>query len=299
MKNIHFLLITLVALSLAACEQNEKRSDAYGNFEAREVIVSATANGTLLMLQVEEGQELTKGQVVGYIDTTQLTLKKKQLRANIKAILSKRQNVDTQTKVYEKQKANLEREITRVEKLLKDGAATPKQLDDLKGSLELIERQEIAHITSLNTANRGISSQVQPLLTQISQVDDQIQKSIIKNPIAGKVLTKYAEENEVTGFARPLYKIADTKEMFLRVYVEGNMLDDIKIGQTVNVLVDDDADTYHQLEGTLSWISEQAEFTPRSIQTKDDRSKLVYAAKVKVNNEGLLKMGMPGEVNFQ
>jgi HlyD family secretion protein len=300
MKNISIIVLTLTTLVLftTACEPNDQKSDAYGNFEAKEVIVAAEANGRLIAFGVEEGQQLTKNQVIGYIDTTQLTLKKQQMKASIKAILSKRQNVDTQSKVYEKQKSNLKREIARLEKLLADGAATPKQLDDIKGQLELVERQEDAHITSLITANRGIASEVQPLLTQISQIDDQIQKSIIKNPIDGKVLTKFVEENEVTGFARPLYKIADTKDMYLRIYVEGHLLDDIQIGQQVKVLVDDDADAYHELEGTLTWIAEEAEFTPRSIQTKDDRAKLVYAAKVKVNNDGKLKIGMPGEVNF-
>ena len=299
MKNISIIILAAFAMIISACEPNDKKSDAYGNFEAKEVIVAAEANGRLIAFSVEEGQDLAKNQVIGYIDTTQLSLKKEQLKASIKAVLSKRQNIDTQSKVYEKQKSNLNRDIARVEKLLADGAATPKQLDDLKGQLELVERQEDAHITALVTANRGISSEVQPLLTQITQIDDQIRKSVIKNPIDGKVLTKFVEENEVTGFARPLYKIADTKDMFLRIYLEGQLLDNIQIGQKVKVLVDDDANSYHELEGTLTWISEEAEFTPRSIQTKNDRSKLVYAAKVKVSNDGMLKIGMPGEVNFQ
>lgn len=301
MKKIQLYIPTMLILSvigLAGCQQNENQADAYGNFEAVERIISAEANGKLMTLSLEEGQKLTAGQVIGYVDTTQLYLKKQQVRAAIRAVLSKRQNVDTQTRVFEEQKANLQREISRVEKLLADGAATQKQLDDLKGNLELVERQMIAQITSLNTANRGIASEVDPLTAQIKQIDDQIARSIIKNPVEGTVLTRFAEEGEVTAFGRPLYKLADLDEMVLRVYIQGNQLDDLKIGQTVEVLVDADEDSYHRFDGKVSWVSESAEFTPRSIQTKEERSTLVYAAKVQVRNDGSLKIGMPAEVNF-
>ncbi|MEZ4774144.1 MAG: HlyD family efflux transporter periplasmic adaptor subunit [Bacteroidia bacterium] len=291
-------LLAVSALGLMACNREVNTSDAHGSFEAREVLVSAEANGKLLRFSVEEGQNLKAGEVVGYVDTTQLYLRKQQLRAAIRAVLGKKQLIQPQTNVYEEQKANLRREISRVEKLLADGAATQKQLDDLTGQLELVEKQMIAHITTLNTANKGISGEVDPLLAQITQIDDQIAKSILRNPIDGQVLTQYAEEGEVTNFGRPLYKIADVSELLLRIYIQGDQLDDLKVGQTVEVLADADAQSYHQMQGTVTWISPQAEFTPRSIQTKTERTTLVYAAKVKVVNDGTLKIGMPGEVNF-
>lgn len=291
-------LLAVSALGLTACNRDVNTSDAHGSFEAQEVLVSAEANGKLIRFSVEEGQTLKAGEIIGYVDTTQLYLRKQQLRASIRAILGKKQLIQPQTNVYEEQKANLKREISRVEKLFADGAATQKQLDDLTGQLELVEKQMIAHITSLNTVNKGISGEVDPLLAQIAQVDDQIAKSILRNPIDGQVLTHYAEEGEITSFGRPLYKIADMDELLLRIYIQGDQLDDLKIGQKVEVLVDADAQSYHQMQGTVTWISPQAEFTPRSIQTKTERTTLVYAAKVKVENDGTLKIGMPGEVNF-
>ncbi|MDX2248469.1 MAG: HlyD family efflux transporter periplasmic adaptor subunit [Bacteroidia bacterium] len=299
MKIKYSLFIMLVwGVSITSCNRDTHTSDAYGSFEAREVMVSAEASGKLMRFSIEEGQELTADAVVGYVDTTQLYLRKQQLRSMIRAVLSKKQVIQPQTRVYEEQKANLQRESNRVEKLLAEGAATQKQFDDLKGQLELVEKQMIAHITTLNTANQGISGEVEPLLAQIRQVEDQIAKSILRNPIAGQVLTQYAEEGEITTFGRPLYKVADVNELILRIYIQGEQLDDLKIGQAVEVLIDSDSETYHRTQGTVTWVSSQAEFTPRSIHTKAERATLVYAAKVKVKNDGKLKIGMPGEVNF-
>ncbi|MEL6675235.1 MAG: HlyD family efflux transporter periplasmic adaptor subunit [Bacteroidota bacterium] len=281
-----------------ACQQEEARSDAFGNFEAKELLVSAENTGKLMTFQVEEGQWLEANQVVGYIDTTQLDLKRQQLRATIAAVLGKLQGVEAQNRVYEEQKKNLDREIQRLEKLLADGAATPKQLDDLTGQYDVIERQRLAHISSLQTANRGISSEVAPLRAQIAQIDDQIQRSVIRNPQAGQVLTTFAEPMEVTMMGRPLYKLADTRHLILRVYASAQTLEGVSPGQEVEVLIDAGAEGFQEKSGTVSWVSQAAEFTPKIIQTKEERVNLVYAVKIRVPNAGDLRIGMPGEVNF-
>ena len=295
MKYIILLTTTFIFM---ACNEQGQKSDAYGHFEATETIISAQANGELLKFDVTEGQWLDSGAVVGYIDTTQLHLKKLQLQASIAAVLSKRQNVSTQSKVYEEQKKNLLREKNRVEKLLKDGAATQKQMDDINGQLELVDRQMVAHLSTLRTANQGISSEVAPLRTQIRQIEDQIARSVIRNPLSGRVLLTYAQPNEISAFGKPLYKIADTRNMILRAYAVAQQLESLKIGQQVEVQVDAGPEGFRKVAGTLNWISEQAEFTPKTIQTKEERVNLVYAFKVQVPNDGYLKMGMPGEVNF-
>ena len=285
-------------LWLPACGPEAGGADAYGNFEAEEVIVSAEGNGRLMALAVDEGQDLAAGQVVGYVDTSALYLQKQQLRSRIRAVLSKQQAIAPQARVFDEQKANLRREITRFEKLVADGAATPKQLDDLRGQLELVERQEIAQITALETANRGINAEVQPLLDQIAIIDDQIRRATIRNPRVGRVLVRYAEADEITGFGKPLYKLADTRALILRAYVSGDQLSQVQIGSTVNVRVDAPDGGWENLEGKVTWVSEVAEFTPKVIQTKEERVSMVYAMKVVVPNDGRLKIGMPGEVMF-
>ncbi|RMG53944.1 MAG: HlyD family efflux transporter periplasmic adaptor subunit [Bacteroidetes bacterium] len=298
MARISLILILGAALWLPACGPEEGGADAYGNFEAEEVIVSAESNGRLMALAVEEGQDLVAGQVVGYVDTSALYLQKQQLRSRIRAVLSKQQAIAPQARVFEEQKANLRREIARFEKLVADGAATPKQLDDLRGQLELVERQEIAQITALETANRGINAEVQPLLDQIAIIDDQVRRATIRNPRDGRVLVRYAEADEITGFGKPLYKLADTRELILRAYVSGDQLSQVQIGSTVNVRVDAPDGGWESLAGKVTWVSEEAEFTPKVIQTKEERVSMVYAMKVLVPNDGRLKIGMPGEVMF-
>ena len=294
----YHIIIACFAFLLTACGQEKSSSDAYGNFEAKELIVSAEANGKIMELKIAEGQVLAAGAVVGYIDSLQLQLKKKQLQASIFAILSKRQDISSQQKVYDEQRKNLLREKERLEKLLLDGAATSKQMDDLNGKLELLDRQMYAHITSLKTANKGITSEVAPLSRQIEQIDDQIKKSQIVNPISGSVLTTFVEEQEITSFGRPLYSIANTDEMTLRVYISGSQLGAVKIGDEVEIWVDEDAKNNRKLSGTITWVADRAEFTPKIIQTKEARVNMVYAVKIKVKNDGSLKIGMPGEVSF-
>ncbi|MEZ5146499.1 MAG: HlyD family efflux transporter periplasmic adaptor subunit [Bacteroidales bacterium] len=292
MKTNYILIILAVVLS--ACSSNEDRSDAYGNFEVDDVIISAEANGKLMMLNIQEGQRLNNGKLVAVIDTTDLVLKRKQLKAQKTASASKLTNINSQIDVQEQQKANLTVDKNRVEKMLKDGAATQKQLDDINGNLDLIDKQ----ISSIKTQKSAILAELDAIDAQVDQVNASIEKCQIINPITGVVLDKYAEPGEITAFGKPIYKIANTDEMYLRVYVSGAQLPNIKLGQEVQVLIDKDTETDQILTGQVSWISETAEFTPKIIQTKEERVNLVYAVKIKVSNDGRLKIGMPGEVNF-
>ncbi len=285
---------TIIITLFSSCMNNDELSDAYGNFEATEIMVSAEGNGKIIDLNITEGQNIAKNMIVGIIDTTQIYLKKQQLIASRAVIASKTSNITAQIDILKEQKKTLNIEKIRVENLLKDNAGTQKQLDDLIGKLNILEQQ----IKSIETQNAPIINQLKSIDVQIEQVEDQLKKSCILNPIDGTVLVKYADAMEVTSFGRPLYKIADMETMILRVYVSGSQLPNIKIGQEVRVVIDDQEKTNREMKGTISWISEKAEFTPKTIQTKEERVKLVYAVKVIVINDGSLKIGMPGEVNF-
>ncbi len=288
-------LIPIIAILLASCTGNEDLSDAYGNFEVDDIIVSAEANGKLLLLDVEEGKVLNANKLVAVIDTVDYVLKRKQLKAQKNAISSRIQNIQSQIDVQEQQKKNLLINQKRIEKLLKDGAATQKQLDDINGQIDLVDSQ----IESIKTQIVSVVSELEVINTQIAQVEESIKKCNIKNPIEGVVLEKYAEANEITTFGKPLYKIADMHFMILRIYVSGGQLPQIILGQEVEVLIDKNDQSNTKLKGVISWISESAEFTPKIIQTKEERVNMVYAVKVNVKNEGNLKIGMPGEVNFK
>ncbi len=286
-------IIFLLAFILG-CSGNHKKSDAYGNFEATEIIVSAEGNGKLMEFNVEEGTVIESGIQVGYIDTVPLSLKRDQLKATRQAISSKFQNVISQIDVLKEQLKIAMTEKQRVENLFKQNAATQKQVDDVNGQVNVIEKQ----IRTIEAQNSGIVSEVKSIDAQIELVNDQIRKSVIMNPVKGTVLNKFAEPHEITAYGKPLYKIADLETMFLRVYVDGDQLPHIRIGQAVQVQIDQDKDRNQTLEGEIIWISSKAEFTPKIIQTKEERVNMVYAVKVKVKNDGRLKIGMPGEVNF-
>ncbi|MHA4741664.1 HlyD family secretion protein [Dyadobacter sp. MSC1_007] len=300
----------LFAALLTGCKENENPYDASGTFEAVETIVSAEASGRIMQLDLEEGQQLKEGQIVGYIDSLQLFLKKKQLEAQIRATGSRVPDIVAQTNVYKQQIAvsqvrldNLLHEKKRIENLLKADAATPKQLDDinaqvaeLQKQLEVINRQDAAQTSVLRTQTSGLRADVQPLVVQIEQINDQLAKSKIINEVNGTVLTKYAEANEIAATGKPLYKIADLSTIILRAYVTGDQLTGIKLNQKVKVLVDDAGGKYRELPGEIEWISGKAEFTPKTIQTKDERANLVYGVKIRVKNDGFLKIGMYGEV---
>lgn len=297
--NTKIIIYLLALLSLAACQDNEATSDAYGKFEAREVIISAEASGKLIQFDVEEGQQLKAGELVGLIDTTLLHLQREQLRAKIRAVTGKTQDAEPQVRVLQERRQNLLREERRLKALIADKAAPAKQLDDLQGQLEVIDKEIDAIRAQSQTANRGILSEIAPIEAQIEVVEEQIRRSYIYNSVSGTVLLQLAEPYEMTAAGKPLYTIAPLEELELRAYVSGAQLPELQIGQEVTVLVDQDAESNRSLSGTISWIADEAEFTPKTVQTKEERVNLVYAFKVKVKNDGRLKMGMPGEVVFQ
>ena len=279
---------------MSSCSNDDDKSDAYGNFEATEIIVSAEATGKLLEFNVEEGQTIDEGEIIGYIDTVQLHLKKLQLEQQRKTVKTKSSNIFSEVSVLQQEKKNALIEKERTEKLIKDEAAPTKQLDDLNARINVINKQ----IASVKTHNSTIFQEMKTLDTQVDQIEDQIIKSEIINPVKGTVLTKFTEPSEIVSYGKPLYKIANLKVMNLRVYVSGEQLTSMRLGQKVTVLVDKNIKENRTLEGTISWISSEAEFTPKTIQTKEERVNLVYAVKVRVINDGTLKIGMPGEVVF-
>ncbi|MBT29880.1 MAG: HlyD family secretion protein [Thalassobius sp.] len=303
MKNTKVISIKAICylpiiLFLASCGNDDNAADAYGQFEATEVIVSAEGSGKIISLDVEEGSEIKVGEVVGCIDTVQLFLKKQQLQATISAVTSKTQNISDQLAVYYERKENLVREKNRLESLFKEDAATDKQLDDINGEIEVVEKQLDAVKSQLSTQNSGILGEILPLEKQIAQIEDQLQKSVVRHPVSGIVLEKYAEEGEVASFGKPLYKIAVKNDMFLRVYLSAKQLAKLKLQQPITVRIDTDEESYLETTGTLTWISNKAEFTPKNIQTKEDRVNMVYAAKIRVKDDGTFKIGMPGEAIF-
>ncbi len=298
MYKLSFLIFTASLFFLTACEETENGVDAYGNFETTEVIVSSEANGKLLQFDVEEGMQLKVGKMVALIDSVQLHLKKLQLKAAIKTVGTKLQDSKPQIDVLKEQKRVLLREKKRVEELLRDEAATQKQLDDIVGQLDILDKQIAATSSTTKTVNRGISGEIEPLRAQIDQINDQLSRCYLYNPVDGVVVQKYAEAFEMTGAGKPLYKIAKLDEMILRAYVSGAQLSEARIGQEVWVYIDESEESMKEMKGTISWISDKAEFTPKIVQTKEERVSLVYAVKIKVKNDGSIKIGMPGEVAF-
>jgi HlyD family secretion protein len=295
MKKLTLMLsIFFATIMMQSCSDNEIKSDAFGNFEATETIVSAEGTGKLLSLNVEEGMTLEEGMQVGFIDTVQLYLKKKQIYSQKIITGTKFGNINSQAEVYREQMRTAQVEKNRIENLIKDNAASQKQLDDINGTLNTLQKQ----VEMVMTQNNTVKSEFGNFDVQVQQIEDQIEKSIIKNPVRGTVLMKLAEPGEIMNFGKPLYKIADLSFLNLRVFVSGEQLPKIKIGQKVKVLIDDGKEGFRELEGTISWISSKSEFTPKIIQTKEERVNLVYAVKIKVSNEGSLKIGMPGEVIF-
>jgi HlyD family secretion protein len=285
-------------LILSACSNGNNKHDATGTFEAEEIIVSSEAAGKLVWLNVEEGTTLKQNQMVGIVDTLQLFLKKKQLEASIKAILSKQPDVAAQLAAIEEQIKSANTEKLRIEKLVRSNAASSKQLDDVSAQIEVLNKQYEAAKSSLNITRLALQSETNPLQIQIEQINDQLYKSKIKNPVDGIVLTRYAKQNEVTSLGKALYKIADLSKMTLRAYINGNQLAQVKLGQKAKVFVDKGNDEQKELSGEIYWIASKAEFTPKTIQTKDERANLVYAVKVRVVNDGYLKIGMYGEIKF-
>ncbi|WP_298738536.1 HlyD family efflux transporter periplasmic adaptor subunit [uncultured Chitinophaga sp.] len=292
-----FTAIILAAL-LPSCRSYDDHADAYGNFEAVETVVSAEGTGKLLSFMVEEGMTLPADTIVGWIDSTQLHLKRSQLKANIKAVLSKIPEKDPQLEVIREQIAVQKRERQRFENLVKANAATPKQLDDINYQIGILEKQYRSLASTLNTQVSGYSSETRPLEEQVLQVNDQLRQSRVTNPVNGTVLIKYVEKGEVVNYGKPLYKIADLSALNLRAYIGEEQLGQVKVGQQVTVLTDLPGGKYREWTGTVTWVSAEAEFTPKVIQTKEERTNLVYAIKVRVKNDGSLKIGMPAELKL-
>lgn len=311
MKKIIFPAIA-ASILLSACSNNTNVHDASGTFEADEVIVSSELPGKLLSFNVQEGQQLVKDSVVGTVDALNISLQQQQVEASIKALNEKTLDVTPQVQLLQNQEAvqqsqllNLQHEKTRIENLLKADAATGKQLDDINAQIDVMRKQlavtqqQIAvQRNTVATQNRSILSEADPLKKRIAQLQDQQQRGNIINPVTGTVITKYAEQGEITAAGKALYKIADLSSLYLRAYVTGVQLPQIKLGQTVTVFIDNGEKKYKEYTGQITWISDKAEFTPKTIQTKEERANLVYAVKIKVKNDGYLKIGMYGEVKL-
>jgi len=283
---------------LLSCGKKKGNYDASGTFEATEVLVSSQVAGQIMTFEVNEGQILKTGTEVGYIDTVQLYLKKEQLLAGMKAVDSRSYNIFLQISSLKQQIEKQETELARFQKLLKSNAATQKQVDDIQSTIEILERQLAAQTENLQNANKGVSAELLGLRIQVEQIDDMIRKSIISSPIAGVVLAKYAEKGEIAGQGKSLFKIADLDNIFLRAYITADQLNHLKLKQEVRVFADFGKKEMKEYKGVIVWISEKAEFTPRTILTKDERANLVYAVKIAVQNDGYLKIGMYGEISL-
>ena len=298
MKTKHLFLCATI-LFWSSCGNRNNQHDASGIFEATEVIVSAQANGELMAFNIMEGRQVEADKPLGYIDTTQLHLKKMQLQANMTVVESRQYNVSKQIAAIQQQIATQKTEQKRFENLVKANAATQKQLDDINAQISLLEKQLAAQTESLENNNRSISGEISGLILQMAQIDDQIHKSIVCSPINGVVLSKYAERGELAMQGRSLFKVADIENMKLRVYITADQLSSLKIRQAVKVFADYGKSGRKEYAGTIIWISDKAEFTPKTIQTRDERANLVYAVKVAVKNDGYIKKGMYGEMRIE
>lgn len=284
----------VISVLVSACSVNNDKSDAYGNFEATELIVSAQANGELLQFNVEQGDRIEKGKTVGLIDTTDLSLKKKLLVQQKLTIASQMASINSEMEVVKQQLKNNLTNQKRIKKLYAKGAATQKQLDDINGLVDVNKAQ----IRAIQSKKQSVTDQMKGIDVQVEQVNEIIDKSLIKNPVDGTVLLKYAEQGELAAMGKPLYKLADLSRMKLKAYISGDQLAQIEIGQAVDVLYDKNTNENYSIKGKVIWISPSAEFTPKTIQTKEERVNLVYAVKVLVPNNGEIKIGMPGEFNL-
>lgn len=296
--NTKIVLIISMSLILSSCSNQDGEYDASGIFEATEVMVSAKNTGELKEFKIHEGQDLVAGKQIGYIDTLPLYLQKVQLLANMKAVDSRHYTIAKQIASLQQQIATQRNELIRFENLLKSNAANQKQVDDIHSQIAVLEKQLTAQTETLENNNQSLSAEALGLQAQIAQVEDQLRKSSIYSPIDGVVTSKYAEQGEFSMQGRSLFKVADLSDMNLRAYITADQLTNLKIGQTIKVFADQGKSNRKEYEGKLLWISDKAEFTPKSIQTREERANLVYAIKVGVKNDGLIKKGMYGEIKI-
>lgn len=296
MNKIHNLSIALVvgSLILISCNRSGNKADAYGTFETDEVTISAEASGKLINFKIDEGDQVKEGQLVGTIDSVQLILKLKQLESQIDAVKAKIPNISAQADVQTEQLNVLNIEYDRIKKMFADGAATQKQMDDIEGRISLAKKQKEA----IDVQKTSVYAEIPALSAQVDQIKDQIHRCKIVNPTDGKVLVTYVNQYESVVQGKALYKMANMEYMYLRAYVAGNQLHSFQPGSKVKVYIDKEDGTLMELEGTITWVSSEAEFTPKIIQTREERVKLVYPIKVKVKNDGNLRIGMPAEVRL-
>lgn len=296
--NKHYQLIlfalAIVGLVFTSCNRNGNKADAYGTFETDEITISAEASGKLLRFNIDEGVEVKKGQEVGVIDSIQLYLKLKQLINQIEAVKSKIPSITAQSDVQTEQLSVLNVEYERVKKMFADGAATQKQIDDIEGRINLAKKQKYA----VDVQKTSVFAEIPVLNSQLEQVKDQLSRCKIINPINGRVLVTYVNQFESVVQGKSLYKLANLDYMYLRAYVSGDQLHNFQSGSKVKVYIDKEGNDLIELEGVITWVSSEAEFTPKIIQTREERVKLVYPVKIKVKNDGSLKIGMPGEVRL-
>ena len=293
------LMIMAAGLAmLVGCGNNEKEYDATGTFEATEVTVAAEQSGVLMMFDVNEGDELALGKEVGLVDTTQIWLKIQQAGATKEVYQSQKPDMEKQIAATRQQLAKAKQDQQRYKELVADGAAPSKMLDDATNQVAVLQKQLDAQISLLSTQLSTLNSQLSTVDVQVSQLQDQLQKCHIAAPIKGTVLEKYVEKGEFVATGKPLFKMANTEQMFIRAYVTSAQLKDIKVGQKAKVFADYGDGQKKEYDGTVSWISSRSEFTPKTIQTDDERADLVYALKVAIKNDGYVKIGMYGEVRF-
>lgn len=292
MKKLQIIAVALLAFG--ACKNGEKKSDAFGNFEAVETIVSSETAGKLLSMEVKQGDQLESGSLIAQIDTTEITLKKLQTEAQLVASETKKQNVTAQINVLKEQKKNAQTTQQRVAKMFADKAATQQQMDDINGQLNVLDKQ----VSATNTQFQLIASEMEVVKRQLDLFNEQLTKCRVKSPAKGTVLETYLETGELATPGKPVLKMADLSNLELKVYVSGAQLTNVKLGNEVKVMIDSGAKEMQSLSGKISWISSESEFTPKIIQTKEERVKLMYAVKIIVPNDGSLKIGMPGEVVF-
>lgn len=297
-KTLTYSSLLVLALAMTACGKGNKVYDASGVFESTEVTVSAEGNGKIMSLDLQEGDRLEAGAVVGCIDTVQLYLSKIQLEASRRAVGSGRLNISRQIAALESQIAKQRQELDRFTKLEQAGASNRKQVEDIQAQLDILERQLAAQKESLQNTNSNVSGQADALEAQVMQLEDKIRKCVITSPVSGTVLAKYSEAGELAVQGRALFKVADLDNIRLRAYITADQLTGLKLGQSVKVFADQGTSGRKEYAGTLIWISDKAEFTPKTIQTRDERANLVYAVKIAVKNDGLIKLGMYGEVKF-
>ena len=298
MRTYKLIILGTMAAWMTACENANPEYDATGVFETTEVIVSAQGNGEIMQLTIEEGSEVSPNELLGHIDTIQLYLKRQQLTATLSATESRKLDVNKQLASIRQQIANLKTEQLRYEKLVKANAASQKQLDDINYNLEVLHKQLSATLEQIGSSNSSLSGQSAGIAAQVAQIDKQIEDCLITSPIKGIILSKYAEQGEFAIPGRALFKVGNISDIKLRAYVSAPQLTSLQIGQKVKVYADFGETDCKEYEGTVTWISAEAEFTPKTIQTRDERSNLVYAIKIAVKNDGMIKRGMYGNVKF-